>query len=575
MKDEKIIELGSSSMKISALERRVRRVLDIEPSARLRAIIDDSDAKALVRAMPPQELLITIKQVGEPDAAELVEMASGEQVRFFTDVEWWIGDALDTKRILKWIDLFIECGEEKVIEWLRVVDAELLVTILRKFILVTKPDEGTKPEKLADTAAPYTIDNIYHLHFFSDDAQRIWSRVLVLFASRRYDLYKRLMEGLVWEAGPETEELAIRWRNGRLRDVGIPDIDEAIEVYRRLDERTFSTLPPKEAPLKFGDDEVPIRYPLAVAEGERLLLSDALSRIDDPEAIDGIAQELAHLVNRVMVADHEDLADADAIMNAAVKVRATVSMGLEALASGDADRAAQLARERWLLNIFQVGYSRALDIARRAYGMTRRGWIADAPDAVELLGEPLAQIFDGVKRQRPMWFVGGSEPYRSFLSLGEVAEASKALDKIEYLGELFFHRLKLLEADPSSWRHKRVHPVDVTFVTVLRTAFANAAVGRGLIFKPLAKSDLKTLLEKAFDEKPATDGKRKIIDTARADMIAYLEGQGAATNDIEREIRDEFVEHCMNSLESELGRIGPTESIDPKFIQGLLIKDEV
>jgi len=572
MSDEKIVKLNSASDKMSALERRVRQVLELDPSARLRAILDDPKAGAVVKAMPPQELLLTIKQVGEHDAIPLIELASPKQLIFLTDIEWWIGDTLDPDRILHWMELLLECGEKKVIEWLRNVDAELLVTLLRKFLVVTKPDKDTQPEILVDSLPPITFDGVYHLNFFNEDAYRILSKVMALFVIERRDLYWRILEGIIWESGPETQELATRLRNGRLRDIGIPDMDEALEIYRYLDERRFWNLPPKDRPARLGDEDIAPRYTLAPLSGERIYLISAMAIIEETEVLDGLFQELAHLVNRVLVADHEDMADASAVIRAAQKIRATVSMGLEILSSGDVVRAVEILRSRWLLYVFQVGYSRALKLSRLAHKMERKGLLSKIPEAVELLDEPLKQLFDGVKRPRPMWHIGGPDPYRAFLSIDEIARARRALEKIEFLFDLFFDRLKLLKPDPSSWLHKRVYPTNVTFSTVLRTAFANAAAGRGFEYKALRISDLKTIVENAFEEKHGKVAKRYLRESVRSDLTAYLEAQKTAKNDLEREFRDEFIKSCLDALEEELGRLDPTKPIDPRFIQGLLIR---
>lgn len=568
----KISELEKHEHDLAELRRRVRGILELDPVSRLREIIDSPNAIAIVRAFPPQELLITIKQVGEADALPLIELAGLDQLRFFSDVEWWVGDALDTDRIMQWMYYLAECGDQKIIEWLKSVDSDFFVTVLRKFMVVTKPDEDMPPDKLSGAEPPVTIDGLYHLNFFTEEASRIFSRVLRIFAAKRFDLYTRMMEAIVWETGTETEELAIRWRNGRLRDLGIPDLDEAMEIYRYLDAKTFLRLPKKETSSYAEMNFIPPKYPLMSPGGERLLLLDAMKRLTNDAAIDGIAQELAHLVNRVLVADHEDLSSVEAMMRAAKRVRAAVSMGLEVLAGADIGRAAEIISSNWLLNVFQVGNGMGLGLARRAHKMLRAAWLNIA-GAEELLDEPLRQIFNGLKRPRPMWFTGeAADPYRPFLRSEEIIEASKALDAIEYLGELFFNRLKLLKPDVKSWSHKRVYPADVTFGSVFRTAFANAASGRGFSYKALRKEDLQTIIENAFEELKGDDKTRRLSKDAKKNLFDYLDLQNTALNDKERKIRDAFVLSCVDVIETELGGLDSNSGIDQRFVHGMLIR---
>ena len=558
---------------MTAIERRVRTLLDMEPADRLRAIIDDDNAVELVEAFPPQELLVTIKRVGESDALPLIELASSSQLLFFCDVEWWIGDTLDAERILHWLELLGACGDEKIIQWLSAVDPDFFVTVLHKFMRVTKPDEGTDPATIPGALPPYTIDGIYHFNFFGEDAHRILGRILFFFYHVKPDLFGRMMEGVVWEAGNETEELAIRWRDGRLRDLGIPDYEEAVAVYRYLDENRFRQLPLKEGPLKLRENEVPVHYPLVVAGSEGDLLIEAVGKITDPETIDGISQELAHLVNRVIVADQEDLADVDAMMRAAGKVRAVLSMGLEVLTGKDANKAAEVLTERWLLYVFQVGYSQALNLTRRIHKISASGLFKTVPECVDLLDEPLKRIVEGLKKPRPLWYVGGAEPYRFFNSIEEIKKAQKALDVVEYLFSLFFEKLKLIEPDPESWTRKKVYRVDITFSVILRTAFANAAAGRGFEYKALGKSDIVALMDNAFENAPpGEDRKRRIKKDVKTDLVAYIENLDPSAGEKEKEIRDIFVSDCIDFLDEELGRLDLEGNFSPRFIQGLLIK---
>jgi len=36
---------------------------------------------------------------------------------------------------------------------------------MSRFMLVTKPDEGSRPDEIAQTLPPYTFDGVYYIHF--------------------------------------------------------------------------------------------------------------------------------------------------------------------------------------------------------------------------------------------------------------------------------------------------------------------------------------------------------------------------------------------------------------------------
>jgi hypothetical protein len=180
----------------------------------------------------------------------------------------------------------------------------------------------------------------------------------------------------------------------------------------------------------------------------------------------------------------------------------------------------------------------------------------------------------GLNRRKPLFYTGEAEPYRHFDSVEEINIANEALDKIEYLGELFFDRLELLSPDHRRvW--KTIYPVDITFETVLRTALANAAAGRGFAYKPLRKQDIVAFIKNAFEEIEGANNpinpKRRLKKSVVEDLKAFLDSEGAVRNEKERKIRDELVEASLKFLEEELGRLNPDE-IEPKYIQGLVIR---
>src|SRR2546421_6240360 len=63
------------------------------------AIISEPDAARLVPTLPVQELYYAIKEVGLADAAELVALATAEQVQGFVDLDVWERDHLDERRV--------------------------------------------------------------------------------------------------------------------------------------------------------------------------------------------------------------------------------------------------------------------------------------------------------------------------------------------------------------------------------------------------------------------------------------------------------------------------------------------
>ena len=66
-------------------------LLSMTPMEKVALISGDLDNKRLTRAMQPQELYWLFKEVGAPDAMELLGMASPRQFLFILDMELWKG----------------------------------------------------------------------------------------------------------------------------------------------------------------------------------------------------------------------------------------------------------------------------------------------------------------------------------------------------------------------------------------------------------------------------------------------------------------------------------------------------
>src|SRR5438034_243636 len=69
------------------------------------AILDDPAAEKLVPSLPLQDLYYAIKEIGLADAADLVALASPEQIRGFLDLEVWERDRFVTERADPWLEL--------------------------------------------------------------------------------------------------------------------------------------------------------------------------------------------------------------------------------------------------------------------------------------------------------------------------------------------------------------------------------------------------------------------------------------------------------------------------------------
>jgi hypothetical protein len=402
--------------------------------ARLDLIVGARDPLAVVRALPADELWFTIRDVGLADAAELVRLASPEQFRTFLDLELWRGDAAEPRRVLPWLragragalgdDLLQDAWRAK----LRALDMEVLELVLLDVIRLHDLEVDPDPQ-IEGEHHMRTPDHRYAIEFTVEGTDYVAARGLVddLYAEDPY-LATRLLSAVRSELPSELAETALRWRSGRLQDLGYPPLEEALSWFAR----------PAAAAARPG---LPARPPgfLLATVGKGSALDRAAAALPE-DARERLQLELVAAANAVIVADGVDVQDLEAVRAGMAAARALVELGLEERAAGG-DAAAALAATP-VKTLFQAGFGRVLALRWRAERLLAAGKVGtrEAPSAPS----PLAETLQALLRRRPLYFPGLEAPRdewgtaaagafepRPFLSAADLARTSAALDELE------------------------------------------------------------------------------------------------------------------------------------------------
>jgi hypothetical protein len=460
---------------------------------RLDLLLDAPDPGALVRALPADELYFTIREIGLADAAPLVPLASLEQFRTFLDLDAWRGDHLDPHRALTWLRAARTGSShdpKAAARWRRKlsgVDRELLFFVLRESLVVHELQEGVDPEIHSDRVVR-TPDGRFAVEFLPEGAEYSALRGLL------DDLYSddpfqagRLLGSLAWELPSELEESALRWRSGRLADLGIPSVEEALSWFARPAKQAAAEEP--------GAPERPPGFWLAsLRKGSLLDLgADALDPADRPT----LEAQVMTAAGAVIVADRVDVADAEAVRAAFEAARALLELGLEARlrADGlplDGPSAARALAAVPVKQLFQAGFGRVLELRWRAERLVKQGGAGtrEAP----LLDAPLGEALFALVARRPRYYAGidapreewatpaaGAYSARAFLSTADLSRASLALDLCEKLLDLA--RALGLAAPTEDEAGPRL-------TARYLTALAQERLGRPFAPAPIAAADL-------------------------------------------------------------------------------------
>ncbi|HVP56822.1 MAG TPA: DUF6178 family protein, partial [bacterium] len=216
-----------------SVDQQAELVLSVGWQDRLRLVKNMEQAADVVKALPAEEVFLTLKSLEEEDALVLLPLTSPSQLRFILDIELWARDNVDGAKVLLWLRRLLAAGEDKIIEFVTTADLELLAIVLRKLVYLIPNEEGvTIPEGLPSIMADefFTI-----LSNYPEDTENIGIFLRVVRQADR-DLFYKMLFAAYGMAEMETQEEAFRWRTSRLEESGFLDFDEAVEIYGYVSE---------------------------------------------------------------------------------------------------------------------------------------------------------------------------------------------------------------------------------------------------------------------------------------------------------------------------------------------------
>ncbi len=329
------------------------------PVARRRKILDLLPApEQVIPLLPEAEFVFTLKAIGQGEAAWILELATPEQITACLDLDVWRGTALDRAALDAWLAALAEVEDEALLRHLHAIDPELCVLWVQQHALVSmKPSDSEDPDFQPPEGAR-TLDGSFYLvaRQENDDLAPLL-RVLHALFQGDYWAYFRLLQGAIWEIPTETEEWALRWRTGRLEDLGFPPWDEAMAIYRHLRAGERERLPEEAGVLEADAWRLPVWVPsLPVGRDARHLVFRAIAELGEEERRTAFHRFIA-LANKVAVADRMDLADAASTPRAIEKAAVWVSRGIEHVAGANAVGAAEVLRRLPMERLFRVGAS--------------------------------------------------------------------------------------------------------------------------------------------------------------------------------------------------------------------------
>ncbi|MCY0986021.1 DUF6178 family protein [Nannocystis sp. ILAH1] len=443
------------------------------------------DLPELVPTLPPTAFVQIARGLRDEDRLDLVlPHASPEQLTALLDLDGWSRDRLAVEKARGWlvaiVDAYAMTGKRRghlrnVIEDM---DPEMWTMALLPGTAVYEldPDDVELREQAlaaVDALFPYeTPDGGFIVAVPDNELGHMAIHVLERVYADDLQLGRDMTLSLRGALPAQLEEDLLRWRSGRLADLGFVDWEEAMKLFRPLDAksaREASAEPTTPAPAREGE-ALSVAFPSPSAGLLRRVLGGL------PAGEQGVrAREFTLLVNELMSAQRSEPGDPKAQERAFHQAEATVSLGLEVLMVGlglppaevDAFLAGRIAA-LGLRGVFRVGYGPLATLRKTALALHREGRVSLAKIG-SLLDRPWGPALEGLSRWLPeLPIESAGSGWRPIAGLRDVARATELLAQAGALAALTFDP-RGYAIDPQ-WVSRVDEPDRLTLGDLVRTS---------------------------------------------------------------------------------------------------------
>jgi len=549
------------------LKSQVDLLLQCRGKERLRILFLSDRPEQLVERLPELEVFLTVKEAGESDAVELIALTTPDQFQYLLDLNLWKKDVLDTEKVLRWMEILLQCGMEKVSQFIQHAETGLIALILRRFLRVMV-FEG-EPVETVKRFSLFTLDQFFFVQFATEEARK----TLQPFLERLYlvnpELYRRIMEASIWEIASELEEEGYRLKNARLADFGFPALNEALEIYRFVPPDSAAS--EKQEPVSrrgaASEKGSPTYYLTFRHEGP--FFSSVLSKVVDRDEQNRLKEELTALCNKALIAEALEAFTLEEMNRVARRVFHMLNLGLETISREDEARALDLLRSLPLQCVFQSGVSMTLLLRRKASAILNGSWFGGDQGNLVFLDSPFLETMGGLLRKRPVFYEQAT--FRDFETLRDVRAAEGVLESVEAIvgvvGRILalhpqtLKQLDLTSCHPAEWR-------EITFSTIFLTALANQVLHGVFRFEAIDQREIEVLLSRVLEE--GKHGRKGVTMDIRRGLKEWLDS--IENEEERRQHLLAFWDFCLDLFGEEFGRVPPDEGIDGRYVKGLLIR---
>ncbi|MDO8946549.1 MAG: DUF6178 family protein, partial [Desulfocapsaceae bacterium] len=310
MTDNNIIELTPFRADLTrALTRRGERILAA------------NDLASEVAALEPLEAYYIVREIGLDQALPILIELNPEQLEACVDLDCWNRYDFAPDSLDEWLTSFALEDPETMARAFSSLDYVVQLLFLAQTVTVYDPDTDEVPQQEEGSQPRATTPDGFYLLELKTELALKTHPFTVLDALYQYDpvIAHRLLSDVRVDLPTQIEEEALRFRNGRMQDIGFAPPEEAAVLFSRPAIR--QPLSRSLKPIDSGLTRLPSVYAGALIESTLLL--QALSLITDQERLSHLEQEIVWAINSAIIAYGEKTQDIKQITDIAERVRDT------------------------------------------------------------------------------------------------------------------------------------------------------------------------------------------------------------------------------------------------------------
>jgi len=556
---------------------QARCVLQMRGKQQQDLILLSSQAPAVVRALPVEEVYQMVKEIGEENALPVLSIISTSQLQYIFDVEWWEGHKFLPKSAMAWLDLMDQANDQQILAWFGTEDFDQKVMVLQSLIKVFINEDSPEDHEGVEGLLHFSLDGVHEIFLKVPEAEPILKKLFKVLFSEYQKLYFALMEGVISYMVTPTVETSYRWLLSRNEEKGIPSFEEAQGVYSLLDPEDLKLGIPSLNDFSGGKSSQALAPSYLLADVDpATFLGQCLAMLKNPGRFDTLCWEIVYLANKVMVADRRHLANLEHRRETMGKVLGYINIGLELGASGDIAKGEKILSQTYMQSMFQAGYSAVMRLKWEAEAIIRENGLFVENVVPFGQRDHLAAL---VARFPQIGVVSLEEDaetnvsWRNLQALQDMVILENFLFQVKFYVRFAKQCLDLSERAIASLGAQAAHPEnaeDIDLTVLLLTAFAQYVLFKKVSCEPLTEEAAESFIKIVFMASIYADEPKVVQpDLLQAFRGVLLQTSLAWTAEDE-ELLDQLLKECMHHLESQLGEVRPP--VEWQFTRVFLLK---